>query len=170
MFKPSPPSFFSPLFSAVNPQGDVMFCTNQQWIFDLTPSGKALAHPAAHSRDRAADTQMPPNFSKYLCTWYTSSLLIPLRSFHLFCRLTLSCHPFFLKKKEAKIALVTLRSHAAKQQTPWDSDPAALQWNLPLVSSSLALMDCEFQLRKTQRWSVAVARREAGPTLHSLPF
>jgi len=30
-------------------------------------------------------------------------------------------------KKEAQIVMVTLRSHAAKQQDPWDSDPAALQ-------------------------------------------
>lgn len=49
-------SFFSlPSFSTLNPQGEVLYCTNQQWIFDLTPSGKALAHAAAHSRDRACD-------------------------------------------------------------------------------------------------------------------
>lgn len=51
---PPPPSFSS--FSTLNPQGEVMYCTNQQWIFDLTPSGKALTHTAAHSRDHVCDT------------------------------------------------------------------------------------------------------------------
>lgn len=54
----SPFFFFScslPSFSTPSPQGEALGGTSQQWIFDLTPSGKALAHTAAHSRDRACD-------------------------------------------------------------------------------------------------------------------
>lgn len=94
----------------------------------------------------------------------------PFHSLPLAVSFALSYSPFQLlyKKQDARIVMVTLRSHAAKQQDPWDNDPAALQGNLPLVSSQLWLMYCEYQLIKTQEEVKCVTGEEEGR--HGLPL